>query len=113
MWHECTCVADCPAARISDVDVAPPNELRLYGGSKVKFFCCPKAATRKHPLLVDGGFNDLEINATLLTVGLLGECRVWIKHFEQIYVRNRCTGEIDSTLKLLLILLVKTVVEVR
>lgn len=45
--------------------------------------------------MVDGRFNDLEINTTLLRVGLLGECRVWSKQFGQTYVRNRCL-ELDS-----------------
>jgi len=35
----------------------------------------------------------VEIDATLLTVRLPGECRVWSKHFGQTYVRNRCTAD--------------------
>jgi hypothetical protein len=49
----------------------------------------------QHRLLVLAGTAILEIDATLLTVSPLGECRVWCKHFGQTHVRNRCSPVSD------------------
>ena len=40
------------------------------------------------------GTEILEIDATLLTVRPLGECRVWSEYLGQTYVRKRCTAEL-------------------
>jgi hypothetical protein len=41
----------------------------------------------------------IEIETTLLTVMVLGECRVSREHFGQRYVWNRCSAKVGSVPK--------------